>query len=176
MGKDKAEIVFDGETLLLRTAKTLGEFFSPVYVSVREGGTAVPGGLIALPDIFPGCGPLSGLHSALSNTMADRVFLSAVDLPFISGKAAYALFTMSEGYDACIVRHGNGYIEPLFGVYAKSALPIARALLAAGKYRMAFLLERINVRYVADSEIGLTEDTLMNVNTPEELERAKSKL
>ncbi len=173
MGSDKSSAALGGMTLLQRAVRTLGSVFDPVYISVRSLPGSVPRGCLPLPDVWPGRGPMSGLHAALSTVPSGPVFLCAVDLPFITAGAALMLLERSEGYDACVIRRENGYLEPLFGVYSKACLPHIEELIGLGQYRMRSLLERCRVNYISENLVADPDTLLTNVNTPEELERAR---
>ena len=174
MGSDKSSLALGDMTLLQRAVRTLGSVFDPVYVSVRSLPGNVPAGCVPLPDIIPGCGPMSGLHAALRAVPSGRVFLSAVDLPFITARAAALLVNCSKGYDACIIRRANGYLEPLFGVYSVRCLPAVEELISSGSFSMRSLLERCRVNYISESRIADADRLLINVNTPAELEHARA--
>src|ERR1700687_613134 len=66
---DKAFLKFDGQTLLERALAVVGAACESVTIvgdpaKFREYGKV-------LADVFPGCGPLSGIHAALVNSTVD---------------------------------------------------------------------------------------------------------
>ncbi len=172
MGKDKASLVFDGQTLLEKAVKSFNEYFEHVYVSVREDRDKLPEDCIAITDRFPGCGPLAGLDSAFFNTDKDYIFLCAVDLPFMDAGAAKKILSCLEGYDVCVIKKSNGHVEPLFAAYSRSCHKTSEELLLSGDYKMSHLLERCRTRYISLEKLGIKEETFVNVNTPEEFESA----
>ena len=46
-------------------------------------------------DLVPGCGPLGGLHAALTAARAEAVFVVACDMPYVT--APFALHLLSFG-------------------------------------------------------------------------------
>ena len=80
MGQDKADLVFDGETLLRRAIATMQAIFPKVIVSVRQvrAGLDVP----QVCDELPASGPLAGLISGLAQAGTSWVFAVACDMPF----------------------------------------------------------------------------------------------
>jgi len=172
MGKDKAELIIEGRSLLERTAECLKEYFDPVFISVRDSRDKLPSGCPAITDRFPGSGPMAGLDSAFALTDAQCIFLCAVDLPFMDGKAAYEMTKLLKDNDACVIKRENGHIEPLFAVYSKSCHKTAEELLKAGDNKMSHLLDQCKTVYVTLEDVGADEELLTNVNTPDEFAKA----
>ncbi|MDR2771220.1 MAG: molybdenum cofactor guanylyltransferase [Clostridiales Family XIII bacterium] len=174
MGRDKLELPYGNETLLRRAARLYSGCFDRVYLSVSNGEKYADLGVERIEDVFRGCGPMAGLHAALSKTDADGVFLLAADLPFANPEAARFLTLRGRGRDACIIRTDDGYYEPLFGYYARSMLPRAQEALAAGLYAMTSLYRAADVCFVSIAELGglWRENMLLNINSPADYERA----
>lgn len=160
MGRDKAGLTLDGEAFLTRLVSRFQEAFDRVYVSG-------PGGL---PDLRPGQGPLAGLESAFVRTGAERLFVTAVDLPFADPALARLLADRLGEQDACLFRRRDGRMEPLFAAYRHSCLPHIQACLDQGRRAMGALLDRLDCRLVGADELpGVDlERMLFNVNTPED--------
>lgn len=169
MGRDKVTLLFDGVPLLSLLIEKYGALFENVAVSGREG---YPNSIL---DEFPGAGPMAGLHAAFSQTDADCVFLTAVDIPLGSPELALRLVKLCKGYDACVIRRSDGSLEPTFAAYGRGCYKAASDCLERGRYAMRELLELISVRYVDESELdGFKLDTVLtNINTPGELEKLR---
>ncbi|MDR0916676.1 MAG: molybdenum cofactor guanylyltransferase [Oscillospiraceae bacterium] len=169
MGRDKLALTVtpDGESLLRRAARRFSEHFSRVYVSVGERETENVG-LPTIRDVFPNCGPISGLHAALT-TLGCGVFLVAADMPFANPELAKRIIEQSHGYDVtCAGTEEN--VEPLFAYYAASVLPRVETAIAAERYSLSReVLRRVNTLY-----IPIPNEGLANVNTPDELEKARN--
>ena len=168
MGRDKRALPLGGRTL----AEALAERYRPlgeaVYLSVGTPGEPVPPGVLPLPDLRPGQGPLAGLEAALASTGAERVFLTAVDLPFGEPALARLLLEGLEGHDACLLSRR----EPLFAAYRRTCLPHVRACLDGGRRAMGALLDRLDCRFLGAEGFDL-ERVLVNADTPEDWRRAE---
>ena len=176
MGRDKAMVELGGRTLLERALDTWQGFGAAVQLSVGPGerGVLAPEGVRPVPDVYPERGPLGGLHAGLLTCDTELLLLTAVDSPFVTKELAEALAKAAEAIPGdAYVYSVNGRPQPLFGLYRKSCLPAAEALLSAGENRMGRLLERVNTVYLPGEG---KERYFVNLNTPEELDRAREAL
>ena len=70
--------------------------------------------------------------------------------------------------DACVYTL-DGRPQPLFGLYRRTCLPEAAGMLAVGENKLQLLLDRVATVYLPTAD----PDPFRNLNTPEELERAR---
>jgi len=177
-GRDKSALVVDGRTILERQLSMLATLTEDVMI-VGSGRGAEPSAPPAVvdrhavrfvADAVPGCGPLGGLHAALSAAHGDAVLLIACDMPFVAGP--FAAYLLSLAPDAAIVvpRTERGY-HPLCAVYTRACLEPVAARLADRRLRMRELVDEMPARVVPVEEIDRFGDwhrLLANVNTPAE--------
>src|SRR5215470_12332753 len=82
MGTDKAFVTFEGRTLLSRMLEVARSLTPTVRIVGKTAKYAEFAPVIE--DIFPGCGPLAGIHAALRATQTELNVILAVDVPFVS--------------------------------------------------------------------------------------------
>ena len=70
-GRDKGALVVEGRTIRDRQLAMLSEVADEVLI-------VAPG---HVEDIFPECGPMGGVHTAVSAATHDAVFVIACDMP-----------------------------------------------------------------------------------------------
>lgn len=170
MGSDKAFLEFDGETLLLRAMNVARTACDKVAIVGDPKKFAQYGTTVA--DIFPGCGPLGGIHAALVSSNADFNLMLAVDMPFVSPELLRFLFTAAEGSNARITvpRTGNG-LQPLCAIYRREFVADAEAALRTGRYKIDALFSRMPTHVIEESTLaaaGFSAHTFFNVNTPDD--------
>jgi molybdopterin-guanine dinucleotide biosynthesis protein A len=175
-GQDKATLRLGGRTLL----EIMREKAQAVTGDVRIVGPRSRFGEEAVEDIFPGQGPLAGIHAALASTTADRSLMLAVDLPFLDVKFLAHLLREAEHSSAAVVvpRVGRGW-QPLCAVYRKDFGAIAEAALRAGQNKIDALYPQVQLRIVDEEEIRKFAFSLAmfdNLNSPADLERAEQRL
>ncbi len=179
MGTDKARLSLGGKQFVERIAEQL----TAVTATVSIVGAGESAGTLKwenVPDVFPNWGALGGLHSALAACQADWAVIVACDLPFVTRELFVRLASHRENFDAVIPVQADGRPQPLCGLYrSATCAQIARELIEAGERRPRDLLQKIKTRWISPEELSDIEgsaDFFMNINTPEDFERAQRKL
>jgi molybdopterin-guanine dinucleotide biosynthesis protein A len=131
-------------------------------------------------DIFPGCGPLAGIHAALVHSTAELNLMLAVDMPFVSRELLAFVFAAAEAGDAVITvpRTSRGF-QPLCAVYRRDFSTVAEQALRAGKYKVDAAFSSVPVRVIEENELaaaGFSEQSFFNVNTPQDRLAAEGRL
>ncbi|MFA5370770.1 MAG: molybdenum cofactor guanylyltransferase [Sideroxydans sp.] len=177
MGQDKAGIVLDGQTLLQRMVSIAQPLFAEIIISVRQ-----PRPEIDLPQICDdpaNSGPLAGLAAGLQSATKPWVFAVACDMPFIAAPLIEYL-AQQRGEFQAVVPMVRGYPQPLAAYYSASCVPAILACLnGSGKHSLRVLLDRLQVRYVAEAEM-LQADPQLNgffdLDTPADVAQARRQL
>ena len=175
MGRNKAEIPWGGGTLLSHAVEQMRQVARKVSI---VGGEQESIGLETVRDELPGCGPLAGIHAALRSTSTEWNLVVAVDMPlvntkilsFIAGKA------MDDEAFAAAVPKIAGTLQPLCGMYSRSFLAEIDRALKDRQLSIHRLLEQVKTRIIEENEFvngGFVPEMFLNVNTPEDLERAR---
>ena len=170
MGQDKANLELEGVPLLQAMVERFRPHFDDVLVSVDRPDRFDTFGAREVVDRYPGLGPLAGLHAALQETEADKVFMTAVDLPYADPALAVRLAALLEpGYDAAVLQRSGRY-EPVFAIYRNSVLPFVENCLQEKRLRFSQFLAAIRIREVLPEEVAdwNLERVLFNMNRPEE--------
>jgi len=174
MGRDKALLPINGQPLIGRLAERLQAVTDLVYICANERDRYSFLGLRVIQDLFPGQGPLAGLHAALIASPRAAVLLVACDMPMVEDRLLRALMRMAEeGYDAIVPCSSSGRIQPLCGLYRASCLIRVESMLKYGIREFSVLLEGkgLAIRLVRPAEAGFDDACLVNLNTPADFER-----
>ncbi len=165
MGHDKALLPFKGRTLVEHVA---AEVFSVARNVTLVGNPAryTYLGYPVIQDILPGCGPLSGIHAALTVSKAEWNLIVACDMPEVTAEFLGRLMERAEAgtADAVVPAGPSGLPEPLCAAYRRRALKAIGGALASGvrKVTDGFAGLEIDVWRVAESRY------FHNLNTPQE--------
>lgn len=173
MGEDKALLPFGGkDTLAQYQYERLEEIFARVYISAKDATKFEGYDAMVIEDVIGKevYAPTAGFANIFKQLKAENaVFVLSVDTPFVDEKIIKEFLNVPDAqqYDAIIIRTPSG-IHPLCGIYTRTLeLPLFD-MLSEGEHKLGKLLERSNVYYVDIDD----EDTLLNVNTPDEYQRA----
>jgi len=177
MGADKAFVALDGRTLLARML----DLARQVTPNVRIAGDREKLSPFApvVEDVFPGCGPLGGIHAALKSSQSELNVILAVDVPFVSLALLQYLITRARKSPKAAViipRSAEGW-QPLCAVYRRQFADAAEKALAEGHFKIDALFDQVFVEAIREDELetaGFAPRIFRNLNTPEELAAANN--
>lgn len=175
MGSDKAFLRLGEETLLSRALKLAGAVASEVCIVGDAKKFAVFGQVVE--DVYRERGPLGGIHAALSGSTTELNLMLAVDLPFVTQELLQYLLSraLESGAMVTVPRTGSRF-QPLCAVYRRGFAEVAEQSLLEGKNKIDSLFARVETCVIEENELlraGFSEQMFRNLNTPEELEKAK---
>lgn len=170
MGQDKTLLSINEEPLIERTVKELRKAVDEIIIaSNQESKYNIPD-TVEIPDVFPGSGPLGGIHAGLLAAKYPRAFVVAADMPFFSAELASYLLSKSSDYDV-VAPEIDHYWEPLCAVYSKCCLQAIEQYLVADIRKVYAFYPSVRVLKVPEKEltgIGKTGQVFYNLNTPED--------
>ena len=177
MGSDKALLELEGTPLIQHTKSILESVCGDVFILGQRDLYGRFGRCYE--DVYPGCGPLSGIHAALVNSQTEFNLIIAVDTPFI--KPEFLDYLVQRSVDSssmvtapCV----GGQVQPLCAVFRLGFLSIAEEALKFGRFKVEPLFPRDQTLILDDAELhqfALAEEMFENLNTPEDLERARGR-
>ncbi len=179
MGRDKRLLPWDTDndgrdrSLLQAVTARLAGISTDVIV-VTNDEPAVRGTRIVR-DAFPGAGSLGGIYSGVLAANHERSFVAGADMPFLDLALVRHLVDRLGKADA-VVPIVSGRPEPLHAVYRRSVLGGAKALIKAGRFKIAELFEGRAIAWVHETELRAIDPKLAsfrNLNTPADYDRAR---
>jgi molybdopterin-guanine dinucleotide biosynthesis protein A len=165
MGRDKALLPFQGSTLGEQVAHAVYRAAGSV---VLVGNPSLAGVLHypAIPDLYPGEGPLGGILAALHHTTAEWNLVTACDMPELTPEFLTTLLDAAEqsGCDVLLPAGPNGLPEPLCAVYRRSTAEPVAAEFARGIRKVTDAFVNLNCVLWTVSDLK----PFQNVNTPQD--------
>lgn len=174
LGQGKAELMFEGQPLALRAAKTLSPLCESVLISVRPGARNPASGFAAIEDRAPaGRGPLAGIDAAFAATSSADLLVLACDYPRATTQLLGGLLALAALEDELVFpRDDRGGDHPLIGLWRRRLHDLVREALQRGHYRLQELFPRVRVRRVGREQWPAVDGRLLlNLNRPEDLEQ-----
>lgn len=182
MGQPKAQLLFDGEPLIVHIARALESLFSDIVIvaapgqelpSLRRGsGQALSVTLVR--DEVAYQGPVSGIYYGLRAASGEIGFVTSCDVPFLNLSLISFLISQIADYDV-VVPYWQERLQPLHAVYRRSVVPLLQEQLERGELRPISLYKKVRTREVHEDEIrGFDPDgmSFLNMNTPEDYQGA----
>ena len=171
MGRNKALIEIHGVPLIRHLADMLLSLTDHVIVSANNRAPYDFLGLPVVADIFPGQGPLAGLHAAMLDSPLQFFLLVACDMPRVHPALLSRLVDLCPGNDAVVPRSSTGRVHPLCALYRRTCLETVEQYLKGSLNRFTALMENrsLRVRWLTAEEGCFTEDDLCNLNNPNDL-------
>jgi molybdopterin-guanine dinucleotide biosynthesis protein A len=174
-GEPKALLEVGGRRIIERVIAALAPVLDDLLIVTNSPERYA---FLALPmvrDAYPDRGSLGGIFSGLQASRGDAAFTVACDMPFLHPDAVRLVVERTQEADVVIPRIGD-QLETMHAVYAKACLPSIEERLLAGRLKIVGFFDAVRVREIPEPDIARIRapDVLfMNVNTPEELARAR---
>lgn len=173
MGRNKALLPIRGIPVIEHILIELVPRFDEVMIITNDPDAYRSYSLPLYPDLYPGKGPLAGIHRSLLEAKHEKVLVSACDMPFISGKlATFLIEALSPSFDA-VIPIASGKSHPLFAAYERSNAKRAETFLSEDQLAIRHFLSHIRVRWIEEEEMlpfGDPARLLFNMNGPQDYE------
>lgn len=162
MGRDKALLPFRGGPLAGVVARAVERAAGSVVVVGRSHLLDFP----AIPDLYPGEGPLGGILTALAHSRAEWLLVVACDMPEVTADFLAGLLDRAREADRdAFLPHGpGGRPEPLCAVYRARARGTLEREFARGVRKVTEAVAALDAAAWEVSEVA----HFQNVNTPED--------
>jgi molybdopterin-guanine dinucleotide biosynthesis protein A len=175
-GEPKALLEVGGRPIIERVIAALAAVLDDLLIVTNAPERYGYLGLPMVPDAYPDHGSLGGIFSGLKAARGDAAFTVACDMPFLHPEAVRLVIEHAVEADVVIPRVGD-QLETMHANYAKACLPHIEQRLLAGRLKIVGFFDRVRVHEIPEATVAgiRAPDVLfMNVNTPEELERARA--
>ena len=174
-GTPKALMELGGRRIVERVVAAITPVVDNVLVVTNTPELYAFLGLPMVGDVFPDHGSLGGIYSGLQAADGDAVFTVACDMPFLSAEVARLVTDRAGEADVVIPRVGD-QLETLHAAYGKGCVPAMERRLREGRFKIVGFFDEVRVLEIGEAELRRVADpaiVFMNVNTPEELARAR---
>ena len=175
-GEPKALLELGGRRIIDRVVDAIGAVLSDLLVVTNTPEVYTFLGLPMTPDAVPDAGSLGGIYSGLRAVTGDAIFTVACDMPFLSPDAIRLVLARAGDADVVIPRVGE-QLETLHAVYGRRCLAPMEAKIAAGRLKITGFFSDVRVLEIPEADVARVADprvVFMNVNTPDELARARA--
>jgi len=178
MGEDKRFILVGQRTLLERSCAVLSELFEQVCVVIAQDSPSLQAEAPVVRDLIPDCGSLGGLYTGLRWAKTQHIFLAACDMPFLNPDIIRSMVFLKDQADIVIARWATR-LQPTHAVYSRDCLPVIEEMMNLHNKKIHSMVNHptLRVRVIAEKELRQIDHdgrSMFNINTPSDLERARS--
>jgi molybdopterin-guanine dinucleotide biosynthesis protein A len=174
-GEPKALVELGGRRIIERVLAALRPVVDDVLIVTNTPELYAFLKLPMVADVYPNKGSLGGIYSGLKSAAGQAAFTVACDMPFLRPEIVELVARRSGEGDVVIPRVGD-QLETLHAAYGKACLPHIEERLMSGRLKITGFFPSVRVVEIAEEEIARFCDprlVFMNVNTPDELRRAR---
>jgi len=175
-GEPKALLEVGGKRIIERVVAAVGAVLDDLLVVTNTPERYAFLGLPMVPDAFPEGGALGGIYTGVRAAAGDAAFTVACDMPFLHPAIVRLIVERSGEADVVIPRTGT-QLETLHALYGKACLRPMERCLRAGRLKVVGFFPEVRVLELDAAVMArqrAPEVAFMNVNTPEELARARA--
>ncbi|MEK6615419.1 MAG: molybdenum cofactor guanylyltransferase [Bacteroidota bacterium] len=171
MGSDKGMLTVDGKKIIERILDAMKPVVDEIIIISNEKNYDYLGYKV-YNDIIKECGPMGGIHAALSFSATEKNLIVACDMPFITSSVLKQIINNSTDCGIAVPEF-LGEAQPLCGVYSKSCLSKFVKLLKKGNWKMKDAFNYFKVNNIRFTKDELPENHFLNLNTPVEYQTIK---
>jgi molybdenum cofactor guanylyltransferase len=177
-GRPKALMELGGQRIIDRVVQAIRAVTEDVLLVTNTPDLYAALELPMVPDVFPDHGSLGGIYSGLKAAPGDAAFTVACDMPFLMPEVARLVIDRAHEADVVLPKVGDQF-ETLHACYAKSCLVPMESRLREGRLKIVDFFDAVRVLAIAEDDVARLRSpdlVFMNVNTPEDLCRARELL
>lgn len=175
-GQPKALLELGGRRIIERVLDAIAPVVDDVLVVTNTPELYAFLRLPMVADVYPDHGSLGGIFSGLTAATGDAAFTVACDMPFLHRDVARLVVARAGEGDVVVPRVGQ-QMETMHAVYGKACLGPIEARLTAGRLKIVGFFDSVRVVEIDEADVArhrAPDVVFMNVNTPEELARARA--
>jgi len=169
MGTDKSMMMLNGKSMIEYSIDALKPLCHKVLISSNNYIYDFTGCEV-WPDELPDQAPMVGIYSCLKRSKTDINIILSCDMPLMSTTVLEFLLSNSSNHEITVPIHKDGFIEPLCGIYKKSAMGILKQFIDEGNFRLYDCIKATSHRLIiVNQQLPFYyPDLFSNINTPDD--------
>jgi molybdopterin-guanine dinucleotide biosynthesis protein A len=176
-GTNKALIRVEGQYILDRIYGVFREVFDEIILVTNDPLQYLDWDLVIMSDIFSVRSSLTGIHSGLFCATHPYAFFTACDTPFLKKELVKSLVNRIEDRFDVIIPETSAGLEPLCAIYSRKCIQPIEARLERQQFKIRQFFKKLRVKKVREDVLRENDPNLIsffNINTPDELEKARN--
>jgi molybdopterin-guanine dinucleotide biosynthesis protein A len=178
MGVNKSFLKLGNQTIIEHIVDLMKSIFSEVIIVTNTPDEYKFLNLPLYEDIYKWKGPLAGIHSALTHSQTEKIFVLSCDVPLMSKEMIEHIIEYKTD-QSIVFCEAAGYHQPLVGVYSKKILSEIEKFISNNEMSdKSFhqFLKIVDAEIIHPEKLSFYKDEIFfNVNRPEDYEQLKLK-
>jgi molybdopterin-guanine dinucleotide biosynthesis protein A len=171
-GQPKEQATIQNRTLLEHAIDTAQEISSSVFIVSSNLSKSKYRKIFIYPDIFPDCGPIGGLYTALKFSSRPIVATIPCDMPKLPVQVYQILLQKMERNRPVVATSHQG-LEPLVAIWPVSVLPVIEQNIINKNFSLRNTLRQLKSKeiYIPDCLQNYEEIFFLNINHKQDLKK-----
>jgi molybdopterin-guanine dinucleotide biosynthesis protein A len=175
-GKNKALVHIGGKRILDRIYEVFTILFDKIILVTNDPVQYMEWDFDIVTDIFPIRSSLTGIYTGLFYITTPYALFAACDIPFIKKELIEILLDSVEPSIDIVIPETSKGLEPLCSVYSKRCLKPIEEQLEKKSLKIERMFQKVRVKKISEDILRTIDQDLLsfsNINTPDDLDRAK---
>ena len=175
-GKNKALVRIGEKRILDRIYEVFSILFDKIILVTNDPLQYMEWDFDIVTDIFPIRSSLTGIHTGLFYLTTPYAFFVACDIPFIKKELIEILLDSVEPSIDIVIPETSKGVEPLCSVYSKRCFKPIEEQLEKKSLKIQQVFQKVRVKKISEDILRTIDPDLVslsNINTPDDLARAK---
>jgi molybdopterin-guanine dinucleotide biosynthesis protein A len=173
MGVNKSFLKLGNQTIIERIVDLMKSIFTEVIIVTNTTDEYKFLNLPLYEDIYKWKGPLAGIHSALTHSTKEKIFVLSCDVPLMSKEMIKYIIEYKTD-KSIVFCEAAGYHQPLVGVYSKKILSQIEKFISNNEMSdksFHHFLKIVDAEIIHPEKLSFYKDEIFfNVNRPEDYE------
>lgn len=173
-GQDKGLYMLDGKPMVMHAMQILQPVCGELMISsAREEAYRHPG-VDIIADIYHDCGPLGGIHSALTHMQGEYLAVIGCDTPLVPAEL-YGFMLKHMGTHQVVIPTHGGHRESMCAIYNRRCLPLIEDAIRRRKYKIMDAIAPANVLFLDVQHAPFYHNRIFhNINYPDDIHGVSS--
>ena len=175
-GKNKALVRIGEKRILDRIYDVFTILFDKIILVTNDPLQYMEWDFDIVTDIFPIRSSLTGIHTGLFYITTPYAFFAACDIPFIKKELIEILLDGVEPSIDIVIPETSKGVEPLCSIYSKRCFKPIEEQLEKKSLKIQRVFQKVRVKKISEDILRTIDPDLVslsNINTPDDLARAK---
>jgi molybdopterin-guanine dinucleotide biosynthesis protein A len=175
-GREKAFITVHGQCILDHIYGLFRDLFEEIILVTNNPRLYLNWDVNIVTDVFTLRSSLTGIHAGLFYAAQPHAFITACDTPFLNIALVRNLLDSAAPELDLVIPYTDAGYEPLCAVYSKRCLPPIELQLRRQELKIENIFNKIRMKKILAPALRRSDPDLrsfFNINTPEDLERAR---